>query len=296
MFEKVIGNDKIKNELINSINLNKFSHSYLFLGTSGIGKKLVAREFAKMILCEGTPKYCNKCKSCIEFDSLNNPDFKEIVPDGTAIKIDQIREMQAKIYESPIISSKKVYIIDDADLMTKEAQNCLLKTLEEPPEFVTLILIGSNETSFLSTIKSRCIILKFDNISNDKIEEFLKNQYQIEAVPQSIIEASNGSIGKAIDLKDKQELYISIDKVINNIENMDLIDTLKSADIIYKSQDDKNDILDYINIILFNKAKQNIKYLNCINIVEETKNRLKSNSNYNMTIDNMIMTIWEEIH
>ena len=171
MFEKIIGNDKIKNELINSINLNKFSHSYLFLGTSGIGKKLVAREFAKMILCEGTPKYCNKCKSCIEFDSLNNPDFKEIVPDGTAIKIDQIREMQAKIYESPIISSKKVYIIDDADLMTKEAQNCLLKTLEEPPEFVTLILIGSNETSFLSTIKSRCIILKFDNISNDKIIE-----------------------------------------------------------------------------------------------------------------------------
>ena len=296
MFEKIIGNDKIKNELINSINLNKFSHSYLFLGTSGIGKKLVAREFAKMILCEGTPKYCNKCKSCIEFDSLNNPDFKEIVPDGTAIKIDQIREMQAKIYESPIISSKKVYIIDDADLMTKEAQNCLLKTLEEPPEFVTLILIGSNETSFLSTIKSRCIILKFDNISNDKIKEFLKNQYQIEDVPQSIIEASNGSIGKAIDLKDKQELYIAIDKVINNIENMDLIDTLKSADIIYKSQDDKNDILDYINIILFNKAKQNIKYLNCINIVEETKNRLKSNSNYSMTIDNMIMTIWEEIH
>ena len=128
------------------------------------------------------------------------------------------------------------------------------------------------------------------------IKEFLKNQYQIEDVPQSIIEASNGSIGKAIDLKDKQELYIAIDKVINNIENMDLIDTLKSADIIYKSQDDKNDILDYINIILFNKAKQNIKYLNCINIVEETKNRLKSNSNYSMTIDNMIMTIWEEIH
>ena len=256
----------------------------------------MAREFAKMILCEGTHKYCNKCKSCIEFDSLNNPDFKEIVPDGTAIKIDQIREMQAKIYESPIISSKKVYIIDDADLMTKEAQNCLLKTLEEPPEFVTLILIGSNETSFLSTIKSRCIILKFDNISNDKIEELLKNQYQIEDVPKSIIEASNGSIGKAIDLKDKQELYIAIDKVINNIENKDLIDTLKSAEIIYKSQDDKNDILDYINIILFNKAKQNIKYLNCINIVEETKNRLKSNSNYNMTIDNMIMTIWEEIH
>ena len=97
-------------------------------------------------------------------------------------------------------------------------------------------------------------------------------------------------------LRDKQELFESIDKVINNIETMDLIDTLKNADIIYKSQEDKQDILEYINIILFKKAKQNQKYLNCINIVEDTKKRLRANSNYNMTIDNMIMTIWEEIH
>ena len=97
-------------------------------------------------------------------------------------------------------------------------------------------------------------------------------------------------------LKDKEELYGSIDKIINNIEKMDLIDTLKNADIIYKSQEDKQDILEYINIILFKKAKQNQKYLNCINIVEDTKKRLRANSNYNMTIDNMIMTIWEEIH
>ena len=78
MFEGIIGNDKIKTELINSIKLNKYSHSYLFLGKAGIGKKLIAREFAKMILCEGDSKYCNKCKSCIEFNSNNNPDYEEI--------------------------------------------------------------------------------------------------------------------------------------------------------------------------------------------------------------------------
>ena len=174
MFEHIIGNEKIKNELINTINLNKCSHSYLFVGTSGIGKKLIAREFAKMILCEGEHKYCNKCKSCVEFDSRNNPDFQEIVPDGANVKIDQIRQMQSKVYESPIISRKKVYIIDDADLMTKEAQNCLLKTLEEPPDFVTIILIGSNKSNFLSTIKSRCIILNFEDIESNSIMNFMK--------------------------------------------------------------------------------------------------------------------------
>ncbi len=296
MFEKILGNDKIKNELINSVKQNKYSHSYLFLGTSGIGKRLIAREFAKMVLCGAEKKYCGKCKSCLEFDSNNNPDFWEIEPDGNNVKIEQIREMQRKIAEQPIISEKKVYIINEADTMTREAQNCLLKTLEEPPEFANIILIGANEANFLSTIKSRCTIIKFNNIPDEEIKKYLEQKYELENVPESIILASSGSIGKAEIIKDKQELYSAVDEAINNIEKMDLIDTLKKADIIYKSQEDKNEILEYINIVLFKKAKQNTKYLNCINIVEDAKKRLKANSNYNMTIDNMIMTIWEEIH
>ena len=296
MFDNIIGNDKIKQELSNSVKSNKYSHSYLFVGTSGIGKKLIAREFAKMILCEANEKYCNKCKSCLEFDSNNNPDFQEIKPEGLNIKIDQIRQMQSKVSEAPIISEKKVYIIDDADLMTKEAQNCLLKTLEEPPEFVTIILIGSNESNFLSTIKSRCITIKFESLNPIEISDYLKNNFPDEDISSNIIEASNGSIGKALILKDKQDLYQSIDTIFNNIEYLDLIDTLNKAEIIYKSQDDKYDILEYINIILYKKSKENLQYLNAISIVEETKKRLKANSNYNMTIDNLIMTIWEELH
>lgn len=296
MFEGIIGNDKIKQELISSVRSNKYSHSYLFVGTSGIGKKNIAREFAKMILCEADEKYCNKCKSCLEFNSGNNPDFFEIVPDGANVKIDQIRQIQSKVFEPPIISNKKVYIIDDADLMTKEAQNCLLKTLEEPPEFVTIILIGSNESNFLSTIKSRCITIKFEDIGQKDIKNFLKVNFPQENISDNIIEAANGSIGKVIILKEKQELYMSIDKIFNNIENLDLIDALNAADIIYKSQEDKYDILEYINIILYKKAQKDLRYVNTISIVEETKKRLKANSNYNMTIDNLIITIWEELH
>ena len=296
MFENILGNDKIKKELIGSINNKKYSHSYLFLGISGIGKKMIAKEFAKMILCGGEKKYCNKCKSCIEFSSGNNPDFAEINPDGNNVKIEQIRELQRKIVEPPIISNKKVYIIDEADSMTKEAQNCLLKTLEEPPEFAVIILIGSNESNFLSTIKSRCTIIKFNSIPSEQVKNYIEQKYDIHPISENIILASEGSIGKAEILKDKQELYNAIDNILANIEKMDLIDTLKNADIIYKSQEDKIDILEYINIILYRKSRQNAKYLNCINIIEDTKKRLNANSNYNMTIDNMIMTIWEEIH
>ena len=141
MFDKIIGNDKIKEMLYKSVKDKKTSHSYLFVGIEGIGKKEIAKEFAKMLLCISDNKYCNTCKSCIEFDSNNNPDFLYIEPEGNSVKIEQIRYIQRKIQEKPIISNKKVYIINDADKMTTEAQNCLLKTLEEPPEYSTIILM-----------------------------------------------------------------------------------------------------------------------------------------------------------
>ena len=120
MFDDIIGNEKIKQQLKQAVDFKKTSHSYLFLGISGIGKKMIAKEFAKMILCMDEQKYCNHCKSCLEFDSGNNPDFQEIEPDGASIKIEQIRAIQKKILEAPIISNRKVYIIDEADLMTVE--------------------------------------------------------------------------------------------------------------------------------------------------------------------------------
>ena len=296
MFDRIIGNDKIKEQLKQAVNLNKTSHSYLFLGTSGIGKKMIAKEFSKMILCEAEEKYCNHCKSCIEFDSNNNPDFQMIVPDGASIKIDQIRQMQKKLLEAPIISKNKVYIIDDADLMTTEAQNCLLKTLEEPPEFVTIILIGSKESSFLSTIKSRCTIIKFQTIEDEAIKKYLSQNYGIDNISEDMLAIFGGSIGKAEDLKDKTELFSNIIEIIRCIKKLDLPDVLKKADIIYKSQDDKNDILEAINVILYKMSKEDLRFLNCIDIVQETTTRLNANANYNMSIDNMLFKIWEEMH
>ena len=129
MFEKIIGNEKIKESLIKPVKNNTISHSYMFIGTQGIGKKEIAKEFAKMILCLNEEKYCNKCKSCIEFESGNHPDFKIIEPEGTTLKIDQIREFQRKVAEKPVTSSKKVYIINDSDKMTRRSSKLPIKNL-----------------------------------------------------------------------------------------------------------------------------------------------------------------------
>lgn len=127
MFKNILGNDKIKQLLENSVKAEKTSHSYLFVGMDGIGKSLIAKEFAKMILCTGENKYCSNCKSCIEFDTNNNPDFKIIEPDGNSLKIEQIREFQSKVAEKPIISDRKVYIINDSDKMTRRSSKLFIK-------------------------------------------------------------------------------------------------------------------------------------------------------------------------
>lgn len=281
MFENVIGNEPIKKMLEQAILNNKVSHSYMFLGTSGIGKKMLAREFALEVL---------EVK-----DNENIPDLLYVEPDGNSIKIEQIREMQKRVQEKPIGAIRKVYIIDEADKMTKEAQNCLLKTLEEPPEFAIIILIGTNENAFLTTIKSRCMILHFNKIGDEQLKKYLQENFNMQNITQNMLEMYQGSIGKAIYLKDKENIYQELENVVKQINTKDLIEITKSAEILYKEKDEIYEMLDYINILLLKQAKEDYRYTNCIQIVENTKKRLKQNANYDMSIDNMLFNISEEI-
>lgn len=296
MFENILGNEKNKDILKKSIEINKTSHSYLFWGTEGIGKKLIAKEFAKKILClENNIGNCN-CKSCIEFDSSNNPDFQLIEPSEGKIKIEQIREMQRKVAEKPIISTKKVYILENADTMTIEAQNCLLKTLEEPPEYITIILICSNENNLLSTIKSRCTRIHFEPLDQKELKEYISKNYTNEEISDNIINLAQGSIGKVIKLNENKDLYERIEKILLDIPKKDLIDIVQMSEGIYKSKEEIDSILEYMNVLLLKLSKQNIKYIKCIDIVENTKKRLKANSNYDMCIDNLLFNITDIMH
>lgn len=293
-FENIIGNDDIKETLNKLVEGNKIIHSYMFIGPSGIGKVLFAKEFAKMILCENTfKKPCNNCKSCIELENNNNPDLVEITPENRSIKIEKIREMQEKIQELPIISNKKVYIIKDADLMTTESQNCLLKTLEEPPSFITIIMTGSNESMFLTTIKSRCMKIQFHRIDDKLLNDFIEEKYSIK-LDNNLVKACEGSIEKAILVNEKKEEYEKIISIFSNIENYKLIDAINKLDFMYQDKENIYNILNFINIILCNKLIEKPGYIKYIETVEQTKKNIKANANYDMSIDNMIYKIWEE--
>lgn len=293
-FETLAGNKKTKELLNTIIKQNKFLHSYMFVGQSGIGKMLYAKEFSKRAMCLNREEICNKCKSCLEFDNNNHPDFFVIEPDGNSIKIEQIRELTNKIIEKPIVSEKKIYIINNAYLMTREAQNCLLKTLEEPPEFAIIILIVENEGNILNTIKSRCTKIYFENISDIEMKKLLEKKYGTLDLSDNMLKSFNGSMEKATKIMENKEFYNKIENIFSNIEKTSRISLLNN-DEIYKNKENIDEILDYINIIFWNKLQENQKYINCFNIVQEARNRLARNANFDMTIDNMLIKIWEEI-
>lgn len=256
-------NAQIEELLKNTIKSKKIVNGYIFSGNGSTRNYAYAKKFAKMILCLNVEE-CNTCKSCIMFDDDNHSDYFEINKENTeSIKIDEIRDMQDRIIEKPITSSKKVYVINNAEKMTIEAQNCLLKTLEEPPEFITIILVSNNENTILATIKSRCTKVAFTEEDKKEITE------------------------------ENRERFETLEKVFGNVEKYLSIDVLNKLDVLYKDKDNIFENLEYINMILIKKAKTNTKYLDYIDYVEETKNKLKSNSNYDMCIDNLILKIWE---
>ena len=293
-FANIVGNDKVKTFLDNQIKNNHVLHSYLFVGIEGIGKKLFAKEFAKKILCLEENDNNETCLSCVKWNSSNHPDFIIIEPDNNTIKIEQIRNMQEKIEEKPITSKKKVYIIVDSEYMTKEAQNCLLKTLEEPPEYATIILTTSNESKLLNTIKSRCIKVQFDSLSENEMRDFLRKNSSIVESTQTFIEMSQGSIGKLLHMEEDHQIYEQINTILENIDKQDIITILNKSEILYKEKEKIQELLDYINVYLY--YTKDIKKLNCIKYVEDTKKRLISNSNYDMCIDYLLIKIWEEVN
>lgn len=284
-FENIIGNSVVKQLLLHSINTSSLLHSYLFVGIEGIGKCLIAKEFAKLIL-DSTQ------------DLSNHPDFMLIQPeDGKSIKIEQIRYLQEKIAEKPIVSDKKVYIINDCDSMTTEAQNCLLKTLEEPPEYAILILVLSNENQLLTTIKSRCTKITFQSLTHDEILQYFSSEH-MELPNEMMLKVCNGSIGKALQMQEEIDAYEKLDTIFQHIEQEDMIDVWNHSDILYQSKDTIQHLLEYINILLLENLKitNDLRYVNCIQVIEQTKKRLFSNANYDMCIDYLLLKIWEEFH
>nr|MBB1521830.1 hypothetical protein [Clostridiales bacterium] len=275
MFEDILGNDDVKKYLTNCIENKNFSHSYIFSGIKGVGKYTFAKDFAK----------------CILEDSMMQ-DYYELGPDGKSIKVAQIRELQNVINIKPIFSKKSVYIIDDADLMTIEAQNSLLKTPEEPPEYAVIILIVHNERSVLSTVKSRCINIKFSKLSDKDIKKyFLKNDLNFEDKNINVFKVLDGSLNNIDFIKDDYDELLNLTVFVTNLKKNKVINFFQDGSVFYDNHDKIIRLLEYLNILLFENS-----YFQLIEIVEKTKNKILMNNNFEMCIDYMILNFIEELY
>ena len=285
----IVGHSNIIDKLNNLVINNEVAHSYIFNGKEGIGKRLVALNFAKKILCQNSPK------NEIAFDNNNHPDFKLIKPDekGT-IKIEVIREMIKDISIKPILSKYKVYVIDNADTITMQAQNALLKTLEEPPHYVVIVLITSKYNSLLNTIRSRSQKIDFNKLDqNDIINYMQNNNYKMSLEQNLFFALIDGSIGKIPEIVENMDAINKLIDFTDNIENVDIIGLNDMAIYLNNKKDNITTILDYLEIIIYERSKDKdvAKYIKSI---EEAKRNIEGNVNFEISIDKMLLAFEEE--
>lgn len=308
-FEKIRGQRFAKKYLSNSIKSNMISHAYMFEGPSGVGKNTMARELAATLL---------------EMENLfNSPDYIEITPDGNSIKIAQIRKLQSDILVKPY-KSYKIYVIDEAQKMTVEAQNALLKTLEEPPKYAIIILITNNKESLLETIKSRCEIIKFTPIPLVEVADYLTQTGVDKNRASLLANFSRGSMQKAIELSESEDFHIMRDEVQKYVETFltgSMLDIMDIQSSIEKYKDNITNVLDLLvnyfrdimmvkenvdssmiinldRLVFIKNMSTKITYSQLskiIDIIEETKNKLRSNCNFNISIQVMTLNIYEVI-
>lgn len=277
MFEDIIGLKKEKELFKSFLENDNISHAYLFSGKKGIGKSKFAKEFAKKLL---------------EVDNLeSSPDFKYITKkeDKKDILVEQIRkDVIDDIYISPISGNRKVYIIDDADLLNIASQNSLLKTLEEPPKYAVIILISSNTNAFLPTILSRLNEIVFEGISSEELKKYIRVNYDVE-LSNNILNFIDGSIGMAVNITKNNliEKFNTIDRLYENIIKKDVISSFKCLEDIDFTI---SYMLDYLEYILYSKNN-----FSAVKYVENAKVRLKFNGNYDIIMDNMLLKIIDNI-
>ena len=308
-FEKIRGQRFAKKYLSNSIKSDMVSHAYMFEGPSGVGKNTMARELAATLL---------------DMENLfNSPDYIEITPDGNSIKIAQIRKLQSDILVKPY-KSYKIYVIDEAQKMTVEAQNALLKTLEEPPKYAIIILITNNKESLLDTIKSRCEIIKFTPIPLVEVADYLTQTGVDKNRASLLANFSRGSMQKAIELSESEDFHIMRDEVQKYVETFltgSMLDIMDIQSSIEKYKDNITNVLDLLvnyfrdimmvkenvdssmiinldRLVFIKNMSTKITYSQLskiIDIIEETKNKLRSNCNFNISIQVMTLNIYEVI-
>lgn len=218
--KEIIGHQENINTLLKAVQFGKVAHAYLFVGTDGVGKNTTAQAFAKSLLCEQplAGQSCNHCKSCRQFSSDNHPDFYTVVPSGATIKLEQIHQIQKSVGYRSYQGGRQVYIIRQCDVMTLEAANALLKTLEEPQGNTVFILTSSRPYALLPTILSRCQQFWFKPMAVSEIVAGLGRYTDASPEQQQMLAVmAGGSLGRALQLS-SADMHASRRRVLTLLE------------------------------------------------------------------------------
>ncbi|MBR3104390.1 MAG: DNA polymerase III subunit delta' [Lachnospiraceae bacterium] len=327
-FSDIVGQESIKEQLQGAISTGRVSHAYILYGEVRSGKEFVAKVFAQSLLCEkpvtkpdGTIEPCGECHSCRQAMTANHPD---IIYVPSTIGVEEIRDrivetVQVKPYQGPY----KIYIVEEAEKLTVQAQNVLLKTIEEPPAYVVFMLLTSSTEALLPTILSRCVLLNMRPVRDDEMRTYLIEQLHVpESRAEICIAFARGNIGRAKALaasEDFDKIRTNALSLLKNIHEMDTADIMEALKNIREYGFDINDYLDimavwYRDILLF-KATHDMNHLifrdeiqsiqkvaqcsdyegieEVIQALEVAKSRLRSKVNYELTMELLLLTIKE---
>ena len=325
-FTNIIGQEQLKEHLQNAIAMNKVSHAYIINGERSSGKEFIAKVFAAALQCErGGTEPCGECHSCIQAKSGNQPDIIFVSHDKpNSIGVEDIRaQINNDIGIKPYSSPRKVYIMNEGEKMTVQAQNALLKTLEEPPEYAVILILTANVDSLLPTILSRCVVLNMKPVPDHKVKKYLMEELEIPDYKANICVAfARGNIGKAKMLASSEEFEKVKEEavtLVKYINDMDISEVVKAIKKISEYQFDVTDYLDILSVwyrdaLLFKATKDanslifknELQYIRkvadrstyegietIVKALQQAKRRLEANVNFDLTMELLLLTIQE---
>lgn len=325
-FSDIIGHNQIVDHLKSAIRMEKVSHAYILNGESNAGKMMLAEAFAMALQCEsGKEEACMNCRSCHQASEHNQPDIIYVTHEKpNVISVDDIRhQLNNDIVIKPYSSKYKIYIVDEAEKMNIQAQNALLKTIEEPPAYGIILLLTTNADAFLPTILSRCITLNLKSVNEDLIKEYLMKKYRIPDYQADVCAAfAQGNVGKAIQLASSgefNELKAETLSLVKKLDDMDLFElngcikqinefkpkigeyfdllTLWFRDVLYmKATGDVNNLIFKDEVYDIKKQATKKSYSGIENILqtlEQSRVRLNANVNFDLVIELLLLTIKE---
>ena len=323
-FSEIVGHEQIKEHMQAAIRDKKPFHAYLFQGEEGVGKEALARTFAAGLQCqsESTDKPCKECVSCRQMESGNQPDVIWVTREKASLGVDEIREQLCNTMDiKPFSSPYKIYLVPEAEKMTEAAQNALLKTIEEPPEYGIVILMTSNISALLPTIQSRCLTMEFRPLSTAVVESYVKEHCQVPDYQARASAAfAQGNLGKAMRYAKSEDFIERKDHIISllrHVEQMDLSEMLAVIKDLGTRKDEVRDYIDlmvlwYWDVLLF-KATKDINQLlfqdeasyisreashrsyekieEILQAFEKAKVRLRANVNFDITMELMLLAL-----